>query len=147
MDKSILFMYPKMDSFILTWNSDIRHTENHLHHFNSVRCKKASQNRVIWVKYPHTRCDGTKRNKSSLDSVSRNVFSSLCKWNCISSKYKSLAYKSVRVHPMPCKFVNFYVCKSPSQSEQTSNFFLLIWLARRFTHVEMYEFTRHRVYP
>jgi len=48
---------------------------------------------------------------------------------------------------MPCKVVHFYVRKSLSQSEQTSNFSLLIWLAGRFTHVEMYDFTRHRVYP
>jgi len=54
---------------------------------------------------------------------------------------------TIRVHPKPCKLVHFYVRKSPSQSEQTSNFSLLIWLAGRFTHVEMYEFTRPRVYP
>jgi len=54
---------------------------------------------------------------------------------------------SVRVHPMPCKVVHFYVRKFLSQSEQTSNFSLLIWLAGRFTHVEMYDFTVHRVYP
>ena len=53
----------------------------------------------------------------------------------------------LRVHPMPCKLVHFYVRKSPSQSKQTSNFSLLIWLAGRFAHVEMYEFTRFWVYP
>jgi len=48
---------------------------------------------------------------------------------------------------MPYKVVHFYVRKSLSQSEQTSNFSLLNWLAGRFTHVEIYDFTRHRVYP
>jgi len=42
---------------------------------------------------------------------------------------------------MPCKVVHLSVRKSPSQSEQTSNFHLLIWLAGRFTHVQMYDFT------
>jgi len=37
--------------------------------------------------------------------------------------------QTLRVHPMPCKVVHFHVRKSPSQSEQTSNFSLLIWLA------------------
>jgi len=54
---------------------------------------------------------------------------------------------TLRVHPMSCKVVHFYVRKSLSQSEQNSNFSLLIWLTGTFTHVEMYDFTRPRVYP
>jgi len=66
------------------------------------------------------------------------------KWN--QPNHWSLLH-TIRVHPLPCKVVHFYVRKTPSQSEQTFNFYLLIWLAGSFTHVEMYDFTRHRVYP
>jgi len=56
-------------------------------------------------------------------------------------------HNTIGVHPMACKVVHFYVRKSPSQSDQYVKVGSLLWLAGRFTHVKLYDFTRHRVYP